>query len=511
MTLHIKKVLSFILILCLAFSLPVLSGCEEDKLSVYFGIDSEPKNIDPQKAETYAELLAVRNCFRGLYKLDGNCNAVPDLAESYAVSDDGLTYIFTLVQSQWRDGRPVTADDFQFGFKRASDPLTASPSYNRLKNIKSVTAEAENIVKIVLNQPDCELLSELTLAVFMPCNREFFESCGGKYGLGREYILTNGSYYPSQWLENKHLKLTYSGEVKKGQPLNVYLSVSATGKDTVSRILNNEIDITVNSLTDFTCVNTSKYTVETVYQKTYALVFNRKSEVGGLSDLTEAFAKAVDREVYSAKMSTRFKPASTVLPKDSLIFSSKLSSVNVPEYVFSFDSMSAREQFLKGIKKLKNEKLPQFSVLTVENKEIQAVLTEVVSQWQANLGAYINITSVKSEQELLSKLKTDDFTVAFVPFSGEATEILKEFSDESSPFYLGLEDYNRLTEALSTADSRETTESTVENCLEILSKQSAIIPIMTVPTAYIYGKSFENVKFSHLDSTVDFSKFRKSK
>ena len=52
----------------------------------------------------------------------------PGVAESWDVSDDGLTYTFHLRKSNWSDGTPLTANDFEYTWKRLCDPSVASPS-----------------------------------------------------------------------------------------------------------------------------------------------------------------------------------------------------------------------------------------------------------------------------------------------------------------------------------------------------------------------------------------------
>ena len=80
-----RRIVSFLLFIILIFS---FSGCSASDFTLYFGIDTVPENLDPQKAESYSELLTVKNCFRGLLKVDENNIPVLDIAESYELSSD---------------------------------------------------------------------------------------------------------------------------------------------------------------------------------------------------------------------------------------------------------------------------------------------------------------------------------------------------------------------------------------------------------------------------------------
>lgn len=497
----------------------LLSGCSSDSYSLYFGVNEMPKNIDPQKASLQAELLAVRNCFRGLYKLDTNSDAVPDLAQKTDVSTDSLTYTFTLTDAEWKDETKVTSDDFLFAIERASDPVTGSPSVQLLTNIVGVSerlngnghgnigvsAPDSKTLVIKLVRPDETFLSKLTQAVFMPCNRKFFEECKGKYGLDRQHILTNGCYYPSQWTENRHLKLTIVNKEDEAKPQNVYLTVSSTGKNNIQRIKDDEIGMTVDSVNSAFGINENDYTVTSLYRQNYALVFNKSTQVGANKQLTDAFAKAIHREYYKINMDQRFTVADSVLPKDCILLDKAIGSLNITKYGYELDSAAAREDFLNAIKQLKNKKLPSLNVLCVENEEIKSVLNSIVSNWQSNLGAYVNITTVSTESALLQKVKSGDFTVALVPLSGSATDILSLFANSTSGLYINNAEYDGLVNGLANIDNRTAVIEAIEKCLGILSEESSVIPIISTPTAFVYSSVYQNVHFSILDGTVDFS------
>ena len=78
-----------------------------------------------------------------LFRLDENSQPQPALAESYEVSEDGLTYTFHLRDSKWSNGDPVTAADFEYAWKRVVNPEggfehTFLFNYLPLKNLKEI-------------------------------------------------------------------------------------------------------------------------------------------------------------------------------------------------------------------------------------------------------------------------------------------------------------------------------------------------------------------------------------
>src|SRR5437764_8388030 len=83
----------------------------------------EPESLDPHKTSTTGESRILRQLFEGLVVHDPKANVAPGVAESWTVSEDGLTYTFKLrSNAKWSNGDPVTANDFVFSFRRIEDP-----------------------------------------------------------------------------------------------------------------------------------------------------------------------------------------------------------------------------------------------------------------------------------------------------------------------------------------------------------------------------------------------------
>lgn len=89
-------------------------------------IGNEPDNIDPQKSSFVTEIQFIMMAYEGLMTFDQEMNPVPAAAESYEVSEDGLTYTFKIrPDAQYSDGTPVTAESFEYAWKRLANPETA--------------------------------------------------------------------------------------------------------------------------------------------------------------------------------------------------------------------------------------------------------------------------------------------------------------------------------------------------------------------------------------------------
>lgn len=97
-----------------------------DTSTLYINLASEPDRLDPALNSTVDGAALAVNSFVGLMTYDENGQLAPGVAESYDVSEDGMTYTFHLRQSKWSDGTDLTAKDFVYSWNRAANPMTAS-------------------------------------------------------------------------------------------------------------------------------------------------------------------------------------------------------------------------------------------------------------------------------------------------------------------------------------------------------------------------------------------------
>ncbi len=98
-------------------------------------IASEPDKLDPALNSTVDGACLAILAFSGLYAYDENGELVPDLAESSEMSEDGMTYTFTMKDGlKWSDGTDLTAKDVEYSWQRLANPDTGA-DYSYLADI----------------------------------------------------------------------------------------------------------------------------------------------------------------------------------------------------------------------------------------------------------------------------------------------------------------------------------------------------------------------------------------
>jgi peptide/nickel transport system substrate-binding protein len=126
------------------------------------GLQADPTALDPQKQSLTAIWHVIEHIYNGLTRVKPDLSIEGALAESWDISDDGITYTFHLRPGvMFQDGTPLKASDVKFTFERLVAPETASTSAADLASMKSVEAPDDETVVLTLKAPDASMLATL--------------------------------------------------------------------------------------------------------------------------------------------------------------------------------------------------------------------------------------------------------------------------------------------------------------------------------------------------------------
>jgi oligopeptide transport system substrate-binding protein len=155
------------------------------------------RTLDPIQAQGTTDAEYVVHIFSGLVTLNEKLEAVPDLAENWKVSNDGLTYTFALRKgAKFHDGREVRAADVKYSIERAADPTNQSPVVEtylgdiagiqeRLQGsageVSGVKVRDDLTVEITLTEPRVYFPAKLTYPVGYVVDRTNVESGGRQW------------------------------------------------------------------------------------------------------------------------------------------------------------------------------------------------------------------------------------------------------------------------------------------------------------------------------------------
>ncbi len=197
-------------------------------------LSNEPPTLDWSLATDSVSITVIENLMDGLTRFDHDLHPVPAVASSWEVLDGGRRYVFTLRPDvTWSDGRPVTAGDFEYAWKRLLDPRTAAqyayflyPVVNaKAYNTGAITdpstigvrARSALELEVVLEQPMVYFPSLTTFMVTFPQRRDLIERYGDRWtDPGR--LVTNGPFRLDEWRHEYRLLLSANPRYYGGKP-----------------------------------------------------------------------------------------------------------------------------------------------------------------------------------------------------------------------------------------------------------------------------------------------------
>ena len=206
----LKKILLMMLLVLTMLT----SACGDDssdgnKLKVMLG--SNVVSLDTAQATDLVSFEVIADCIDGLTQLDENGRAIPALAESFDVSDDGKIYTFHLRDAKWVNGDDVTADDFVFAWRRHAQK---GDEYSyMLGSTVACVKNADAVIKggdpttlgvkaidpktfvVELDAPVSFFPSLMAFPTFYPINQKFYDGLAeGTYGTSPDTYLSNGAF-----------------------------------------------------------------------------------------------------------------------------------------------------------------------------------------------------------------------------------------------------------------------------------------------------------------------------
>jgi peptide/nickel transport system substrate-binding protein len=177
-------------------------GAKADTLVIANAVNVD--TLDPAANSVNESIWMTQNIYQRLLQPNANgTDVIPQLAESWDISDDGLTYTFHLGDHKFSDGSPVTAEDVRYSIQR-------SINYDGgwgflLEAVKSVEAPDPKTVVITLSRPHAPLLADLAMYAYAVIPEKLVKAQGAKAFFQKP--IGSGEWMLTQW--NKGADLTF--------------------------------------------------------------------------------------------------------------------------------------------------------------------------------------------------------------------------------------------------------------------------------------------------------------
>lgn len=295
---------------------------------------ADPPTLDPALVTDTTSAGVVVEVFSGLVAINTDLQLVPDLAESWTISEDGLVYTFKIRDdAKFHDGKLVTAGDFKWSIERAVNPKTASPVADTYlndivgvkdvldgikTNIDGIKVIDDHTIQFTIDAPKAYFLAKLTYPTAYVLDRENVEEGGRtwtdhpngtgpfklkEYRIGARIVLERNPYYTREQGGVETILMQLAG----GQSMAMYE--------------NNEIDVTGVGLFDLERVqdpnealNRELVIAPASFNISY-VGFNTSMPPFDDPKFRQALNHAVDKELIAREvLSNLVQPAYGVLP-----------------------------------------------------------------------------------------------------------------------------------------------------------------------------------------------------
>lgn len=394
------------------------------------GNAGEPTTLDPHKYFTNLEEHVLKDLFVGLTTMAADGSVVPGCALTWVQSLDGLQWTFVLRENlKWSDGSPLTAQDFEYSFRRLLDPETAAPLAYFLYSIKNARAvnagqlapeqlgvRALNpyALQIELEHPFPNLPERLLYPIAYPVSKTSIDRFGDAWVSSQNWI-SNGPFVLNEWRSQEYVELAKNSHFYAADEVTIGVARYYPMSDesaSYNRYLTDDLDV-IGSYPRNLYLRLLQDRPGEVFnaplQSIMYLVINTEVEPFDNLEIRRALALAIDREILTSRVMNAGE-----LPSYSI------SPPNVADYqpIENPHVLNVEEAQLI----LENAGYSQDEPLRVElryiaNNDSKSAFLAVAAMWNR-----IGVTTVLHHAEIgdhFSELQRGNFQVAQAGWFGE--------------------------------------------------------------------------------------------
>ncbi|SFK43249.1 peptide ABC transporter substrate-binding protein [Brevibacillus centrosporus] len=384
---------------------------------IIYALSKEPEEMDPTLNVYARSSIVLQNLFRGLYKIDeSGKKPVPSLAESYELDSTGTKYTFKLNKNaKWSDGKPVTAQDFEYSWKRVLNPDVASgaafylyylkngKAYNEKKasaDDVGVKAVDESTLEVTLESPTPYFLELLCVTAYYPVRKDAVEKEG--WTKSPETYLTTGPFVLSElkpkekYVLKKNPNYLEADKVKLDTLEIVFIESSEAE---LAAYTNDEIQVSDNMTPEGMkrFENTPEFfSVPRIGMQYFD--FNASKKPFDDAKVRKAFSMAINREqIIKSIVQSVEKPAFGFVPygipdgvqkdKEYRDVAGNMFTENVDEA----KKLLAEAGYPDG------QGIPEITMIVMASQSDKDIAQALQSMWKQNLGVNVNIETFESK------------------------------------------------------------------------------------------------------------------
>ena len=300
------------------------------------GTNDELPSFDPQYVIGNSAGAIMYDLFEGLVTRTPEGDTVPGIAESWSISEDGTVYTFRLRENaKWSDGRPITAHDFVYSYKRILDPTSGTRGASALFPVLNawdvslgrkspdtlgVKAISPDTLEITLDGPAPYFIDLLASYINSPVPRHVIETHGRRWTQPGNMV-TSGAYLLDTVVTNTYYRMVKNPHYHGAEGVTIdeviYYPVPSAATS-LKRYLAGELDVILNipwnQYEDLQKTRPEEFRIARGIGLGYLAINNGKAPFDDLRVRT-ALSLSIDRDVIVEKLlKTGDEPAYSIVP-----------------------------------------------------------------------------------------------------------------------------------------------------------------------------------------------------
>ena len=534
-----KKILAALL--AAAMTVTMLAGCgvpgggkeegessESNEKVFRYSTRTEPTSLDPTKSNSIPDNEIQHAITESLVRNTGG-EVYPGVAETWEVSEDGLTYTFHLnPDAKWSDGQQIKAQDFVYSWQRLMNPKTAAPYAFIGEYIKNgyqvekgqmdpselgVVAQDDTTLVVTLEHPTAYFLSMIgAQAQFAPLRQDIVEKYGKDFAADAEKNIYSGPY-----------KLTSSKNQKwVFEPNEEYWDADSIKLDRVelSYVQTQDTALAMYEDGELDYVELPSAAVPTYEGKDNVFrngnvdyfYFNCSNQYLSNKNLRLALNYALNRNDYNDLVNNGISAPSASLAFSGLKGVEKTygEESTLQSYPLDGDEAKAKEYLNTALSELGLSNPSDISLsITTTDAETSKKQAEVCQEmWTKTLGINVTIQQV-TYNEVLSRQKSGDYEIAWGGWGSDYDDpysYLELFKSGSSYNYSRYKNdqVDQLLEASQQEVDAKARMDMLHQAEQIIVDDAAFLPQAEREVHYLLDDDVKDLHFFYCSINIDW-------
>ncbi|MFC4777892.1 peptide ABC transporter substrate-binding protein [Paenibacillus sp. GCM10023252] len=498
------------------------TGGKVEKKVFRMNLHSEPSTLDPALMEDNVSGTIATGIYEGLTRKDENGQSIAGMAEKWDVSEDGLTYTFHMREdAKWSNGDKVTANDFEFSWKRALDPATGSTYSYQFYYIKGAQEYNEGKVKTA-DEVGIKATDEKTLVVTLKSPTPYFLSLTSFYTYYPEHqsikdneawaaeaetIITNGPFKLKAWEHSVSIDLEPSEHYYAADEIKlagVHFSMIPDSATELATYETDELDYTGKPTGEIPAEQIAvlkESKKDEIFTKgiasSYYYQFNTQEAPFKSVKVRKALGMAIDRQAIVESVTMAGEVPSFGFVPPGITGVEKQYREEIKDDFFKEDAAEAKKLLAEGLKEQGLDKFPKVTVIFNTSDGHKKIAEAIVEMWRQNLGIEVGIEN-QDFPVLLKNRTAMNYQIARAGWGADYNDpmtYLDMFVTNGTQNNTGFAsaEYDSLIKKAYSTDDQKVRMDALSKAEKILMDEMPIMPIYYYSNVYMVKPGLKNI------------------